>query len=152
MSRASRASVSVSLRPPLAARPSTLLAAILSDRPEAIAGAASAAGMAADCADAATLWLLPYNAPRILFLDLPVQGVSRRRLALLVRQLCRACPELVIAALNPMDGIPVDIEVEDLSDITLADTFAEARHLLRPTPDRASLFRRKPQKRHSLFR
>lgn len=141
MSSASRApDTTLALRPALVARPSSLLAAIVSDRPDTIADAARATGIAADCANAATLWLLPYNAPRILFLDLPVTGTTNRRLALLVRQLCRAYPELVIAALGPTDGLPVDIEVEDFSEGTLSDAFAEARHLLRPVPGPRSLF------------
>ena len=141
MSSASRApDTTLALRPALAARPSSLLAAIVTDRPDTIADAARATGIAADCANAATLWLLPYNAPRILFLDLPVTGTTNRRLALLVRQLCRAYPELVIAALGPTDGLPVDIEVEDFSEGTLSDAFAEARHLLRPVPGPRSLF------------
>ena len=141
MSSASRApDTPPTLRPALAARPSSLLAAIVSDRPDAIADAARATGIAADCANAATLWLLPYNAPRILFLDLPVTGTTSRRLGLLVRQLCRAYPELVIAALGPTDGLPIDIEVEDSSDTSLTEAFAEARHLLRPVPGPRSLF------------
>lgn len=160
MSSASCAPATVTLRPPLAARPASLLAAIVSDRPEAIAEAARSAGIAADCADAATLWLLPYNAPRILFLDLPVAGVTPRRLSLLVRQLCRAFPDLVIAAHDAppgaasgiASGLPVDIAVPALTDDSLADAFAEARHLLRPVPNARSLFFRQPQKRLSLFR
>ncbi len=163
MSSASCAPATVTLRPPLAARPASLLAAVVSDRPEAIVEAARMAGIAADCADAATLWLLPYNAPRILFLDLPVAGVTPRRLSLLVRQLCRAYPDLVIAAHGAPNGqaadlptdlpadLPVDIEIDTLTDDSLADAFAEARHLLRPVPNARSLFYRQPQKRLSLF-
>lgn len=142
----------LTLRPPVAYRPHSLLAAILSDRPAPIAQAARAAGIACDCADAQTLWLLPYNAPRILFLDLPVTGVTPRRLALLLRQLCRANPDMVIAAHNPSPDLPCDIAVESLSDDALSDTFAEARHFLRPVPNRRSLFYPAAPKRASLFR
>lgn len=152
MSSASSAPAKVTLRPPLSVRPASRLVAILSDRPEPIAQAALAAGIAADCADADTLWLLPYNAPQILFLDLPVTGVTPRRLSLLVRQLCRACPDLVIAAHRPAPDLPCDIHVEHLCEDGLADAFSEALHLLRPVPNTRSLFFRRPQKRVSLFR
>lgn len=152
MTSASRAPYTAALA---AAAPRSPLVAILSDRPEAIAEAAQAAGMAADCADGETLWLLPYNTPRVLFIDLPVAGVSDRRLFLLVRQLCRACPDLVIVLRDPAGqapSLPFDIKVEDHSDDGLLDAFAEARHLMQPVPTRRSLFYREPQKRYSLFR
>lgn len=152
MTSAPRATATLTLRPPQASRSNGLVAAILSDRPEPIAEAARAAGIACDCANAETLWLLPYNAPRILFLDLPVAGVTPRRLSLLLRQLCRANPDMVIAALAPPQGLPCDIEVEALTEDALSDAFAEARHFLRPVPNRRSLFFPTTPKRASLFR
>lgn len=141
--------------PRATALPRSPLAAILSDRPQTIADAARAAGMATACADGETFWLLPYDAPRVVFVDLPVTGLSERRLALLLRQLCRACPDLVIAVCNPSGqhtALPCDIAVEDRSDDGLTDCFHEARHLMQTVPKRRSPFSPAAQKRRSLFR
>lgn len=127
-----------------------LVAAILSDHPEAAAAAARASGIHPDCADAATLWLLPSNAPDILLVDLPVAGATERRIALLIRQLARACPDLVIAIHDPQNlhpGLSRDIDVT-----TPAEAFAEALHLLQPRLGPTPLFFHKPPKRRSLFR
>ncbi len=151
MTSASRATAAQ--RPPRTGGTARPRVAVLSDRPQAILEAARDAGIAADCADAATLWLLPYNAPRMLLLDLPVAGVTPRRLALLLRQLGRACPDLVIAAHRPTPGLPCDIDLPGLSDDDLADAFSEALHLLRPHPRQPpSPFHPTGPKRHSLFR
>lgn len=138
-----------------------LVVAILSDRAKALRPAALSAGMGADCADAARLWLLPVNTPDILLLDLPVKGVTDRRLSLLIRQLARACPDLVILLHDPAarhTGLPRDIEIEPASDTptsldaALNAAFAEARHLLQPRIGPQPLFFHRPPKRASLFR
>ncbi|MBC2834792.1 hypothetical protein [Paragemmobacter straminiformis] len=136
------------------AEAASLVAAVLSDRPDLFAEAARLAGITADCADAATFWLLPVNAPDILILDLPVAGITDRRLALLVRQLCRICPDLVIILADPQGthaALPRDIELVP-SPEALAEAFGEARHLLSPRTSLQPLFYHRPPKRMHLFR
>ena len=130
---------------PSPAEAASLVAAVLSDRPDLFAEAARLAG---------TFWLLPVNAPDILILDLPVAGITDRRLALLVRQLCRICPDLVIILADPQGthaALPRDIELVP-SPEALAEAFGEARHLLSPRTSLQPLFYHRPPKRMHLFR
>ncbi len=131
-----------------------LVVAILSDNPEPFTEAARAAGLVPDRADAETLWLLPVNAPDMLLLDLPVKGVTNKRLSLLVAQLCRICPDLVIIMSdrnNVHSTLPRDIELVPSPEAT-TEALSEARHLLSPRYAARPLFFHRPAKRMSLFR
>lgn len=131
-----------------------LVVAILSDNPEPFAEAARAAGIIPDRANAETLWLLPANAPDMLLLDLPVTGVSNKRISLLVNQLCRICPDLVIImadTANSHSTLPRDIELAPTPEAT-TEALSEARHLLSPRYSSRPLFYHRPARRMSLFR
>lgn len=144
----------IPLRLPLRSRGPVPVAAILSDRPETLLRAARAAGLPADCANATTAWLLPFNAPRIVLLDLPVAGLGQRRLDLFLRRIAGAAGKAVIIAHNPHPALPCDIALPDLTAATLSNALCRARHLLSPPAPANSgpaLFRRPSPRRVSLF-
>lgn len=151
---------------PIAApRAETITVAVLSQETPDWLAPLAATGARVLCVGAEGAALLPQDQPDVLIVDTPL-AMTSRRVALLVRQLCWAKPDLVVLVADGMVGAATGFDHDLTFDPALGathieDAFAVARHLLchsrlrvpaSRSADTPALLRHNAPRRADLFR